>query len=89
MQILRKGGKRAKQIYVGEKVGGTRSYSTSESVSCEASLTPVDPYYTLFVATFEPGKERGFTLEVFSDAPLESVDPGSILRLIPESVPAK
>ena len=85
-KILNKGGKRVKRVFSGEQVAAG-AYSELEEVSCEASLTPQAAFYTLFVSTFEPGIERSFSIDVFSDAPLDKTD-GRKLRLIPESVPA-
>jgi hypothetical protein len=86
VQVVRKNGKRVKCVYVGEKVAEA-TYAGLAEVSCEASLTPESPFYTLFVSTYDPGKECRFLVEVFSDAPLGLVD-GDRLRAIPESVPA-
>jgi hypothetical protein len=86
LKIVRKGGHRVKCVYAGEQVASA-AYAGLAEVSCEASLTPESPFYTLFVSTFEPGKEGRFLVEVFADAPLTLVD-GDKLRQIPESVSA-
>ncbi len=83
---MKKGGRRVKNVYAGEMVASA-AYAGLSEVSCEASLKPDATFYTLFVSTFDPGKEGGFVVEVFADAPLNLVD-GDRLRLIPETVPA-
>jgi hypothetical protein len=55
-------------------------------MSDEALLEP--DTYTLFVSMFAAGCENAFTVTVFSDKPLGSVDAGGKLREIPRDVPA-
>lgn len=87
LKILKKEGKRAKCVYAGESLLAT-PYCAIREVTAEGKLTPSGTApFTIFPSTYEPGKELGFIITVFSDVPLEMVD-GSTLREIPTTVPA-
>ena len=64
--LLDKGGKRAKAIYVGEKVASSGSYTNKRSVTFECKVDG-PRVYTLFVSTYDAGQENGFSVVVHSD----------------------
>ncbi|KAJ3443723.1 calpain [Anaeramoeba flamelloides] len=65
--IVKKEGKKLKNLYVGEKIGTSGNYISYRSVSCEITLDPYEYPYTIFVSTYKPGEEAKFWLTVRSD----------------------
>ncbi|KAJ3444064.1 calpain [Anaeramoeba flamelloides] len=65
--LVKKEGKKLKNLYVGEKIATSGSYISYRSVSCEITLDPYEHPYTIFVSTFKPGEEAKFWLTVRSD----------------------
>ena len=84
IKIFNNGGKRVKRGAAGEQVAQS-GYSEIEAVDCEALLSPQSSFYTLFVSTFDPAVEKGFSIDVYSDAPLDNTE-GSKLRLLPAAI---
>ncbi|KAJ6250206.1 calpain [Anaeramoeba flamelloides] len=69
--LVKKEGKKMKNLYVGEKIATSGNYTSYRSVSCEIDLDPYDYPYTIFVSTFRPGEEAKFWLTVRSDEEVE------------------
>jgi hypothetical protein len=91
VEIYRKGGKRVCTKHA-EEVVATSGFSNSCRHSIEADLDPLAPgsFYTLFCATFDPGVEQAFIVELYASVPLAgSAGTGDeILVPIPDDVPA-
>jgi hypothetical protein len=89
LKLLNKNGKRLRAVYTGEQLL-TSGYCNTREVVAEGSLTPYPEPLTLFVSTFDAGKELSYLLTVYSDVPLDNAyTDGDSLRLIPASVEAK
>jgi hypothetical protein len=101
----RKGTKEGVGISVHDKGGGrvaaftardqvlSSGYAVSAEVTLEGTLSPsaTGAPYAVFVSTFQPKRELGYTLTIYTDVPLAAawLNGPEGLRLIPADAPGK
>jgi hypothetical protein len=85
--VYKKGGKRLRYSYVGDKVLIT-PYANADEVTAADDLDPADDPYTLFPFADVTDKTLEAVITVVSSEPLLDTD-GFVLRRIPLSVPAE
>lgn len=86
-----RGGRGSRTTHAPSPGGAGREQRRSSAAAHTFTHTPLPPLRC--AATFAPGEERGFTLEVYASAPLTLVDEGgpggaAMLRRIADDVPA-
>ena len=81
------GGKRVQRVFQGDLHSGWGPFAGMRELTQELHVEPSSKGpYSLVAATYEAGHEAGFTLTVYSRAPLQTSAPG-VLDLLPADAP--